>query len=94
MPEEALYRKLAETIGAGDSPVVLKIFAFLVKEDEARVVLAASPPATAGELAEKAGLSAEAVEKMVGPLFTKGLIFKSVKPDGIRYYRAKKRPSR
>jgi Pyruvate/2-oxoacid:ferredoxin oxidoreductase delta subunit len=89
MPHEAMYRQLAETIGAGDSPTVPKIFELLATEDEARVVLAASPPATANELGEKTGVSVEAVEKMVGPLFTKGLIFKSVKPDGTRYYRAK-----
>ncbi|MGA2781512.1 MAG: hypothetical protein ABSF13_06270 [Smithella sp.] len=35
-------RQLAEAIGAGESPLIPKIFEALIKDDEARVLLAAA----------------------------------------------------
>jgi DNA-binding MarR family transcriptional regulator len=89
MSQEALYQELSDSLGVGDSQFLPRIFAMLTNEDEARVVLAASPPATAVEIAEKVGLPVEDVETMLGSLFTKGLIFKSKKPAGVRYYRVR-----
>lgn len=85
----ALYEQLAADIGFGNSKLVPRLFAAIANEDEARFMLAASPPATLEEIAERSGLPLERVKEMVDPLFTKGLIFKSRKPDAIRYYKVR-----
>ncbi|MBU0736334.1 MAG: 4Fe-4S binding protein [Proteobacteria bacterium] len=89
MTEKAVYQELAEGLGAGESRFIPGIFESLTSEDEARVLLAASPPATVEELAEKTGIGESEIEGMVGPLFDKGLMFKSKKESGIRYYRVR-----
>jgi Pyruvate/2-oxoacid:ferredoxin oxidoreductase delta subunit len=89
MPQEAMYQQLSDSLGVGDSQILPRIFEMLADEDEAKILLAASPPATVAELAEKTGLPEQDVEKRMVPLFTKGLVFKSKKPDGIRYYRVR-----
>jgi ferredoxin len=83
------YRKLAADIGCGDSDIMPKIFAMIANQDEAKLMLAASPPATAEEISEKSGLPLDRVEEMIEPLFLKGLIFKSKKPDATRYYKVR-----
>ena len=89
MQEKSLYAQLAEQIGAGDSKVVPRIFETLLNEREAKLLLAASPPATVAELAERTGITATEVEPLIDPLFRKGVLFKSKKPDGTRYYRVR-----
>lgn len=89
MSEQSMYQQLAAAVGAGDSKYIPKIFEIMADENEARLLLAAAPPATAQELAQKSGLSESQVEQMAEPLFAKGLLFKSKKPDGIRYYRVR-----
>ncbi len=89
MTKHSLYRQLAEAIGVGDSAIIPKIFAVLANEDEARVLLAAAPPATCEEIAEKTGLALAVVQGMIEPLFEKGLIFKSKKEGTVRYYRVR-----
>lgn len=89
MQERTLFEQLAEQIGAGSSSIIPRIFETLATEDEARLLLAASPPASAAELASRCGLEPAAVESMIDPLFRKGLLFKSQKPEGTRYYRVK-----
>lgn len=92
MSQESVYKQLAEAIGAGESPRIPRLFQMIADEDEARVILAASPPASAEELADKTGLRAEDVDKMMDPLFKKGLLFKSSKTDvngATRYYRVR-----
>ena len=89
MTQESLYQQLAEAIGVGDSAIIPKIFAILANEDEARMLLAAAPPAPVEEIAERAGLSVDQVEKMIEPLFKKGLLFKSKKEGKVRYYRVR-----
>jgi Pyruvate/2-oxoacid:ferredoxin oxidoreductase delta subunit/predicted transcriptional regulator len=84
-----MYQELAESIGAGGSKYIPGIFEKLADENEAKVLLAAAPPATLQELAQKTGLKEEEIEKMIDPLFRKGLIFKSKKADGMRYYRVR-----
>jgi Pyruvate/2-oxoacid:ferredoxin oxidoreductase delta subunit len=49
-------------------------------------LLAASPPASIRELAEKTGMDEAQIKDMIDPLFKKGLLFKSKKETGIRYY--------
>lgn len=89
MTDATLYQKLAEAIGAGDSKYIPGIFEALADENEARVLLAAAPPATVQEIAQKTGQEEAAVAKMIDPLFRKGLLFKSKKADEIRYYRVR-----
>jgi ferredoxin/DNA-binding MarR family transcriptional regulator len=89
MNQKDLYLQLAESIGAEDSMYIPKIFEALVDEKEASVLLAASPPADLDEIAARSGLSSKEVEELVDPLFRKGLLFKSRKPEGLRYYRVR-----
>ncbi len=89
MQERTVFEELADQIGAGSSKIIPRIFAALTDEDEARLLLAASPPGSVADLAERCGLAPAAVESMIDPLFRKGLLFKSHKPDGTRYYRVK-----
>jgi len=87
MAETSASEQLAAAVGASDSKIIPAIFEALTDENEARLLLAAAPPATVAELSEKTGMEAEEIEKMIDPLFRKGLLFKSKKPDAIRYYR-------
>ena len=89
MEEMTLYRELAQLMGVGESKFVPLIFEELVDDDEARLLLAASPPATIEELAEKTAMGEEQIKGMIEPLFRKGLLFKSKKETGTRYYRVR-----
>ena len=90
MNETSLYNQLAATIGFPDSKVLPRLFQQLADETEARVLLAAAhPAATVDELAERAGIPAEDIEKTIDPLFKKGLLYKSSKPGKPRYYRVR-----
>lgn len=87
MPEQNYYQQLAEAVEAGDSEIIYKIFKKLIDTKEAKVLLAAEQPATVTEIAGKSGINANEIKEMIEPLFKKGLLFKSNKPEGIRYYR-------
>ncbi len=89
MQEKTVFAQLAEQIGAGESRLVPRIFESLTDESEAQLLLAASPPATIEELATRTGLAPAQIETMVETLFHKGLLFKSKKPEGTRYYRVR-----
>jgi Pyruvate/2-oxoacid:ferredoxin oxidoreductase delta subunit len=89
MSTQELYQHLAEAVGGGRSKYVARIFQILADEDEARLLEAASPPRTIAELAEETGMAADKIEAMIDPLYKKGLIFKSVKDTGTRYYRVR-----
>jgi len=89
MTQETMCQQLSEAMGTGDSKIIPEIFMMLTDENEAKVLVAASPPATLDELAEKTGIPKDDVEKMIDPLFMKGLLFKSKKPDATRYYRVR-----
>jgi len=80
---------LAVAVGAGGSKIIADIFEVLTDEDEAKLLVAASPPATVEEISEITGLSVKAIESRIDPLFRKGLLFKSKKPDATRYYRVR-----
>ncbi len=92
MADTTLSRQLAEAIGAADSPLIQKIFEVLVNDEEAKVLLAASPPATTGEIARKTGFPQGTIETMMESLFNKGLIFKARKGDETKYYRVRSVP--
>lgn len=92
MAQKTAYQQLAETIGAGDSTIIPKLFEMLADKNEAQVLLAAYPPASSAELAEKTGLPVDNVEQMIDPLFKKGMLYKSSKTDAsgmTRYYRVR-----
>jgi formate hydrogenlyase subunit 6/NADH:ubiquinone oxidoreductase subunit I/predicted transcriptional regulator len=89
MAEKTMNEQLAEQVGAGDSKIIAAIFGTLTDESEAKVLLAAAPPATVEEISEKTGIPVRDVERMIDPLFRKGLLFKSKKKDGTRYYRVR-----
>ena len=89
MTEKSIYQQLSEAIGAGESLLVPKIFEALADENEAKILMAAAPPATVDEISEKTGLPGEDIEKMLDPLFRKGLIFMSKKEGPTRYYRVR-----
>ena len=88
MTQESMYKQLAESIGVGDSTIVPEIFKMLADENDAKILLAAAPPATVEEISEKTGIPADDVKKRINPLFKKGLIYRSSKP-GPRYYRVR-----
>ena len=92
MADKILCRQLAEAVGAVESLLIQKIFGALVKDDEAKVLLAAAPPATVEELGQKTGLPPETIRAMMEPLFKKGLIFKTKKGGQMKYYRVKSIP--
>jgi ferredoxin len=92
MAQRTVYEQLAETIGEEGSTIIPKLFEMLTDQNEATVLLAAFPPASPVELAERTGLPVADVERMMDPLFKKGLLYKSSKPDAngmTRYYRVK-----
>jgi len=89
MTEKTAYEQLAEAIGAGESKLVPRIFEALADENEAKILIAAAPPATVDEISEKTGLPSEDIEKMLDQLFRKGLIFMSKKQGPTRYYRVR-----
>ena len=47
MPEKTVNEQLAEQVGGGDSKIIAAIFGVLTDQDEAKLLLAAAPPATA-----------------------------------------------
>ena len=81
MTQENMYQQLSEAIGTGDSKIIPEVFKMLADENEAKVLLAAAPPATVDEIAEKTGIPKDDVEKMIDPLFKKGMLFKSKKTE-------------
>src|SRR5512145_60535 len=92
MPDMILCKKLAEAVGAGESPLVPRIFEALVNDDEAKVMLLAAPPATVAELAQKSGLPEDVITAMMDSLFHRGLIFKATKGGEKKFYRVKTIP--
>ncbi len=92
MTDRVLCRRLAEAVGAGESPLIRKIFETLVKDDEARVLLAAAPPATVETLAQETGFSWGAIKTMTESLFKRGLLFITKKGEQMKYYRVKNIP--
>ena len=85
MTQESVYDQLAGSVGAPGSVTIAKIFQFLADEDEAAILMAASPPADADELSSKTGIPADRVAELAQGLFKKGLMFKSKKAGPTRW---------
>ena len=80
MADMSLYQQLAADLGFAESKMIPEMFAYIADEDEAKVMLAASPPATVEEIAEKTGFPVDKVDSMLDLLFKKGLIFNPKNP--------------
>ena len=89
MTDMAPYQHLSADIGYGNSKMMPRIFAFIANEEEAKLMLAASPTATIEEISEKTSFPVGKVKLMLDILFKKGLIFKSKKLGSTRYYKAR-----
>ncbi|MBN1664866.1 MAG: 4Fe-4S binding protein [Deltaproteobacteria bacterium] len=86
MADIELCRQLAEGVGEGGSQLIQQIFQVLIDDDEAKAMLAASPPATAAEIAQKTGLPQTKIDAMMESLFLRGLIFKLKKYEPMKFY--------
>ena len=58
MTQPDLYQQLTNAIGISESVIIPKIFKMLANEDEAKVILAAAPPGSVAEIAERSGVPA------------------------------------
>jgi len=89
MSELTDCQMLSQMIGAKPEGIMADIFSNLTDDNDTKLLLAAAPPATIKELAEKTGFEETEVAKRLNTLFLKGLIYKSKKPDGTKYYRVR-----
>lgn len=89
MTDMSMYDQLAESVGAPGSEIIAKIFKFLTDDDEAKILVAASPPASVDEMSRATGIPAPRVQELVDALFRKGMMFKSKKKNPSRYYRVR-----
>lgn len=92
MSEQNPYQELSKLLGAPASKILPSIIEKIADGKEIKIVLAAFPPATVAELADKTGIAREEVQTMVKTLFLKGLLFFSKKEGDPRYYRVKTVP--
>ncbi len=83
------YQELAESMGYMNSKVAPEILKKQADLNDVKLLMSAAPPGTMAELADRTGISEDEVERMIEPLFIKGMIFKSRKEGLIRYYRAR-----
>lgn len=74
-----LYEELAARVGLGSSKIIPRLFKMLADEDDARILLAL--PGTVSDVEGKLELFADDIEKKVGELFLKGLVFPSHRTD-------------
>ena len=83
----SVYQELATKLLIPKSKLIAELFSMLVNEDEAKMLLAL--PSTAPKLAVKFDMTEEQVEAKLHEFFLKGLVFKSKKPQGTKYYSCK-----
>ena len=57
MTDMRMYQQLSADLGFPESKMMPKMFAFIANENEAKFMLAASPPATVEEIAKKTGFA-------------------------------------
>ena len=80
---QSVFIKLAEKIMMPNSRIIPELFAMLVSEQDAQILLAL--PGTAEELAQKFSMDRQAMQKKLDELFLKGVAFKNKRPEGTRY---------
>jgi NAD-dependent dihydropyrimidine dehydrogenase PreA subunit len=81
--EKDVYQKLAEKIMVPSTGLVPELFRMLVNEEDGELLLAL--PGKIEELVARSGTDSATLEDKLQELFVKGLIFKSRKPDGVKY---------
>jgi len=80
---ESIYDKLAEKILCKGSRLVPQLFKMIADEKEAEILVAL--PGTPAELKTKLGRDEQEIAQSLEDLFRKGVVFRSKKPDGIKY---------
>ncbi len=83
MSDTSVYEKLSEKIFMAGSAIIPELWSMIADENEATALL--TLPGTAAEVAAQTGLESSAVETMLEGLYHKGVVFKSVKPEGTKY---------
>ncbi len=83
MSDSSVYEQLAERIFMAGSSIIPELWKMIADEREAEVLLGL--PGTAAELAEKTGRDEAEAQEMLEGLYRKGVVFKSVKPEGVKY---------
>jgi len=78
-----VYEKLAEKILCKGSKIVPELFAMITDEKEAGLLV--QLPGSIAELKARLGWEEKEIESRLNQLFKKGLVFKSKKPEGIKY---------
>ena len=78
-----VYEKLAEKILCKGSKIIPQLFEMIADETDAKILLAL--PGTVAEVKSRTGLDDKEIESRVQELFKKGLVFKSKKPEGLKY---------
>ena len=68
MNQESLYEQLAESIGVSGSKFLPRLFEMLADENDAKILLAASPAAYVDEISEKTGIPSDEIEKRIESL--------------------------
>ena len=63
------YVEMAKSLGFENSILMPKMFQMIVDADEAKIVLAASPPKTVEELAAETGFTSDRAQDLLDQLF-------------------------
>jgi len=83
MSDSSVYEQLAEKIFMAGSSIIPLLWEMIADEREAELLLGL--PGTAAELTEKIGGDEAEVQEMLEGLYHKGVVFKSAKPEGVKY---------
>jgi len=78
-----IFEKLAEKIFCKGSKLVPELFKALADEKDAQILLAL--PGMVPEIKARTGMDEKEIEKCLAGLFRKGVVFKSKKPEGVKY---------
>ncbi len=83
MSDASVYEKLTEKIFMAGSSIIPQLWEMIADESEAQVLL--ELPGTADEVAGRVGKGEVEIQEMLEGLYHKGVVFKSVKPEGTKY---------
>ena len=83
MSDSSMYEQLAEKIFLTGSSIIPELWKMIADESEAELLLGL--PGTAADLASSTGRDAAEVQEALEGLYHKGVVFKSVKPEGVKY---------
>ncbi len=83
MEKAAVYQELTKKLGMEQSPLIPRIWQVLCSEEEAQIVNAL--PARREELAARFAIDPQEMERILGRLFHRGVIFEQQKEGGVSY---------